>query len=288
MLLKSLHLQPAVDEPDTMAQDDMPATPPELPDTPFGTRGDDAVFTSVDLDVPIEAVGSAPTGTTTLETRLPYAALTVHPLEGDSRVVEMDQPRFILGRGSADLLLDDRFVSRWHAQIYIDERESVILEDMGSENGVFLRIADELALEDGDEIVVGDQHFVFRDDWEEAGAPDKASEAPKPPGEDPPAMGAPVAGSPVRLLRYFEGGVLADIHPIGDRLTIGSDGTDIECPEDFELSPSHAEILRDGERFFLRDLQSEFGTFIRIQDSVELVDGDCFVIGRTRIDVECP
>ena len=70
---------------------------------------------------------------------------------------------------------------------------------------------------------------------------------------------------------------------MGQRVTLGARSADLCFPEDSHLSSPHAVIRRDQDRFFLRDLESDYGTFIRIADAVELIDGDCFLVGRTRI-----
>jgi pSer/pThr/pTyr-binding forkhead associated (FHA) protein len=185
----------------------------------------------------------------------------------------IDAPRFLVGRENCDLELDDRFVARWHVQLF-ERNGGLILQDLNSRNGVYLRIADDLALEDGDQIVVGEQRFEFRTTWDSL---EKRRDG------DPDVLGASWAGSPTRLIRYIEGDQIGGIYPLGQRVTIGSRGTDICFDDDASLSPSHATIRRDNERFLLRDTDSESGTFIRIADAVELIEGDCFMVGRTRI-----
>ncbi|MFB6372655.1 MAG: FHA domain-containing protein [Bradymonadaceae bacterium] len=255
---------------------------------PFPTHRSDDVFASIDVDAPPERANpearrentpdSAPAGPRPSSGgREPIARMTVRAAERTSQTIPVHPPRFIIGRDNADLVLDDEFTSPWHAQLFVDDNV-LVLEDMSSYNGVFLRIADELVLEDRDELVMGQQRFVFRQDWEEPSHGDA-------PDLDVPRLGAPLAGSPVRLFQIMTGGRIRSIFNVGDGVTIGGEGCEVSCPEDFSLSSPHAEIVRDGETFILRDLDSEFGTFIRIHDTVEVVDGDCFVVGRTRLDL---
>lgn len=185
----------------------------------------------------------------------------------------VESPRFLIGRENCDLELADRFVARWHVQLF--QRDgALVLQDLDSRNGVYLRIADDLALEDGDQIVFGEQRFEFRTSWDE---PDKHRDS------DPDVLGASWAGAPVRLIRYIEGDQIGGVHPLSQRITVGARNTDLCFPDDSTLSSPHAVIMRDQDRFFIRDLDSESGTFIRIADAVELIDGDCFLVGRTRI-----
>lgn len=185
----------------------------------------------------------------------------------------VDSPRFLVGRDNCDLELEDRFVSRWHVQLFRRDG-TLVLQDLGSRNGVYLRIADDLALEDGDQICVGEQRFEFRTTWD--------SSPTRRPG-DPEVLGASWSGSPARLIRYVEGDQIGGVYPLGERTTIGSKNTELVFPEDAMLSSMHATIRRDQGRYILRDTDSGTGTFIRIANAVELIDGDCFLVGRTRL-----
>ena len=258
---------------------------------PFADADDASVFTSVNLEDPEQPAGAdqkqkpsstpapEPTGPASYADIPPVALVTVDRPAIEPTDYDVRPPRCVIGAGEADVILEDEFVSDWHAQLYLDGG-NLVLEDMTSYNGVFLRIANELTLEDRDELVMGQQRFVFRSAWEDpttADRPDRDRNVQR--------LGAPMAGSPVRLERILEGGRVSEIYPIGDRLTIGNDGCSVNCPEDLSLSSPHAEIVRDGETFYLSDLQSDYGTYIRIHNPVELVDGDSFVIGRTRLNL---
>lgn len=185
----------------------------------------------------------------------------------------VDAPRFLIGRDDCDLELDDRFVARWHAQLF-RRGAALVLQDLASRNGVYLRIADDLALEDGDRIALGEQRLEFRTTWDPV------------PGQRPGdavVAGATWAGSPARLIRYVEGDQVGGVYPLGAQLAIGASQADLCFNEDSQLSAAHALIYFDSDRYMLRDLDSDFGTFIRIADAVEVIDGDCFLVGRTRI-----
>jgi pSer/pThr/pTyr-binding forkhead associated (FHA) protein len=53
------------------------------------------------------------------------------------RIFPVEQPRVILGRGEADIVLDDSEVSRQHASIEV-HGPRVVLKDLGSTNGTFV------------------------------------------------------------------------------------------------------------------------------------------------------
>ena len=63
-----------------------------------------------------------------------------------------------IGREGNDVnFLDDPFISGRHAQIAISPEGQVTLIDLGSKNGTFVRINDEIALDHGDHVFVGQQ-----------------------------------------------------------------------------------------------------------------------------------
>jgi pSer/pThr/pTyr-binding forkhead associated (FHA) protein len=63
-----------------------------------------------------------------------------------------------IGREGNDVnFLDDPFISGRHAQIAMNAEGLVTLTDLGSKNGTFVRISDEVALEHGDHVFVGQQ-----------------------------------------------------------------------------------------------------------------------------------
>jgi pSer/pThr/pTyr-binding forkhead associated (FHA) protein len=63
-----------------------------------------------------------------------------------------------IGREGNDVnFLDDPFISGRHAQIAMNAEGQLILTDLGSKNGTFVRINDEMALDQGDHVFLGQQ-----------------------------------------------------------------------------------------------------------------------------------
>lgn len=63
-----------------------------------------------------------------------------------------------IGREGNDVnFLDDPFISGRHAQIAMSTEGQVTLTDLGSKNGTFVRISDEMPLDQGDHVFLGQQ-----------------------------------------------------------------------------------------------------------------------------------
>ena len=84
-------------------------------------------------------------------------------LEYQGRTFELRPGEVLIGRSSnCHLVLDDGLVSRRHAQLIVGE-DSLVVEDFGSANGVFVntkRVAGREPLKAGDQLQVGKQTFA--------------------------------------------------------------------------------------------------------------------------------
>lgn len=93
-----------------------------------------------------------------------------------------------------------------------------------------------------------------------------------------------------RLIRILQGGGEAEAYLLrGESNTIGRYEGSLLFPEDTLMSAAHAELSRresggeGGEvasRFFIRDVGSHNGVYIRIRDEWPLHEGDQFALGR--------
>lgn len=96
----------------------------------------------------------------------PYFIVLIGPHENQRLPINPNVGESVIGRGEiADIRLDDASVSRRHA-IIRNEWNEVIIEDLGSKNGVVLngtRIVVPTLLHDADEIQIGAVHLAFVD-----------------------------------------------------------------------------------------------------------------------------
>ena len=174
------------------------------------------------------------------------------------------------------VLADDPYLSPRHVRL-VPRAEGLLVRDLDSINGVYVRLREPVELNDGDMLLLGQQLMRF----------EVLPETELPLG---PAMhrGVLVFGTPevarlARLVQYTTEGVGRDVHYIyRDETVVGREQGDVVCTDDPFMSRRHAAIAldRSQRRFVLRDLGSSNGTAIRIRGERILKAGDQFRVGR--------
>jgi pSer/pThr/pTyr-binding forkhead associated (FHA) protein len=213
-----------------------------------------------------------------------------------------------IGRDEGSILIDDdRYLSPRHARVSF-RTGAYFLRDLGSTNGVFLRVPflrpfslgtrknaapgmtnAEQELEDQDLFLVGQQVLKFevvKDAEEGFGvASDNGTLL----------FGTPSSPRYARLCQRTVEGVTRDVfHVRRTETVIGREGSDIVFTDDPFLSRRHAVLRIHGggaegpRRFTLSDLGSSNGTFLQVHEEIELRQGDHFRIGQQlfRFDLE--
>lgn len=184
----------------------------------------------------------------------------VHPLvEGEN----------VIGRGLGSLFDADGYLSPRHAEIVLNAA-GVVVRDTGSLNGVYVKLTAPEELVDGDVFRIGQELLRF----DEIAPP-----VPLDDGTD--IMGSPNPGYWGRLALIVGRDQDGSAFPLfGDSVTLGRERGDILFPEDGYVSGQHARVsLRDG-RFFLEDLNSSNGTFVRIRGERAVGAGAAILMGQ--------
>jgi thioredoxin reductase/pSer/pThr/pTyr-binding forkhead associated (FHA) protein len=158
-----------------------------------------------------------------------------------------------LGRGGCDLSFpEDPLLGERHATITFDG-ESAVLQDGGSENGLFLYVPSrrKLELRPGDLLRAGRQFLLIDND-----------------------------DQGFVIIHYRADGSMAGRHRL-DRgtLVLGRRADVTLDPDDGALSRRHLALKVDGERLLVKDLLSANGTFLRIVGERRLKHGDRFLAG---------
>ncbi|MGB1700524.1 MAG: FHA domain-containing protein, partial [Nannocystaceae bacterium] len=89
----------------------------------------------------------------------------VGPQGVDSNVYDLREKSVLIGREDCHIAFSrDRFMSRRHAKIELRTSSGgigVFLQDLGSANGTYLRVRNQITLSDGDMLRLGDQLLRF-------------------------------------------------------------------------------------------------------------------------------
>lgn len=181
----------------------------------------------------------------------------------------------IVGRSHPDPLFSrDEFLSPQHANFHVTPGQ-IRLVDLRSENGLFRRIAEPTQLQHGDMLRIGQELLRF-----ELLA---HAERMLPPSADGTVVsGSPAAGAWGRLERVSAPGEASFVFVLrGTEQFIGRERGDILFRDDGYVSGRHARIFSDAEgRYFVEDLGSSNGTFIRIRGEVVVGSGTLILMGK--------
>jgi pSer/pThr/pTyr-binding forkhead associated (FHA) protein len=195
----------------------------------------------------------------------------------DGTVFPISSDRVDIGGREGDIVLrDDPYLSPRHARIERKNANFVLL-DLGSTNGIYVRLREPETLADGDMILIGQQVLRF----------EISSEAERQVG---PATqhGVMVFGTPDqprlgRLTQYTTEGLARDVYYLHRHETVlGREAADLTFSDDPFLSRRHAAVVLHpaDRRFVLRDLGSSNGTALRCRTERVLTAGDQFRLGR--------
>jgi pSer/pThr/pTyr-binding forkhead associated (FHA) protein len=208
----------------------------------------------------------------------PQAFVVVILRDGtDGGVYPIIQDRTDVGSREGDIVLkDDPYLSPRHARIE-RRNDSFVLLDLGSVNGIYLRLRDPANLVDGDMILIGQQVLRFE-------IPSEAERQVGPAAQH----GVMIFGTPeqprlARLIQYTTEGLWRDVYHLHRNETVfGREAADLTFSDDPFLSRRHAAIVvhPHERRFVLRDLGSSNGTALRCRSEHVLNHGDQFRLGR--------
>ena len=199
---------------------------------------------------------------------------------GDGATYHLRGTTTTIGRSAAEITFsEDPFLSPEHAK-FTSQNGRLFVQDVGSANGVFLRIKKPTPLDNGAHLLVGEQllrlaHRPFGD-----GSPN---------AEGTYFYGSPRPVGEFQVIQHLAGGgegrtVTAD----GSSLSLGREGNTMNFPDDRFISGHHARLdaSSDGDHVILTDTGSRNGTFIRLTGAQELFHGDYLFVGQQLLRVE--
>jgi pSer/pThr/pTyr-binding forkhead associated (FHA) protein len=215
---------------------------------------------------------------------IPKVEATVAELKQDGttgKILRLTKETLI-GQTNCDLSYPaDGLLSERHASIAI-RGDKIILKDLGSRNGTFIKQRQDMVLVPGDVFLTGRQLFRFATD----AAPDEAGdmEGTRILMGVPKLHAGPVAAKIERI--QLTGEVIETFKLEKPETTLGRTRGDLTFRTDPYMSGEHARIKAQAGGFVLQDLKSRNGVYRRIRNEVELSDRDEFFLGEQIFRVE--
>ncbi len=168
----------------------------------------------------------------------------------------------------------DATVSPSHAR-FTPEEDGLLVEDLGSANGTFLRLRRSTTVGLGDEIRVGRQRLRL-----------DPLPVPSEPGPVRP-WGTPASDQLACLAQLLDGGGTGEVFPVKlGANAIGREVGEIRFSSDRYVSARHARLDASAEEMVLTDLGSSNGTFVRLAGPARLGAGDQLLIGMQLVRIE--
>jgi pSer/pThr/pTyr-binding forkhead associated (FHA) protein len=184
----------------------------------------------------------------------------VHPLH---------EAENLIGRGQGALFDADPYLSPRHAEFSFTP-EGLMVRDLRSLNGVFIKIMQEEKLESGDVLRIGQELLRF-----------DAISPPVPLEDGTEIIGTPNPGFWGRVSVIVGRDVDGPAFPLFDEtVVLGRERGDILFPEDGYVSGTHAQLTLRNGHVYLSDLGSSNGTFFRIRGSRVIPSGSLLLMGQ--------
>ncbi|MCX7944903.1 MAG: FHA domain-containing protein [Deltaproteobacteria bacterium] len=179
------------------------------------------------------------------------------------------------------LLADDKYVSPLHGRFKLENDELYVVDE-NSLNGIYKKVNGEVEIHSQDYFRVGKQLLRF-DTVREI----EEINFQKMDGDDSLQIGSTVLNIWGRIVQILEGARVGETRLlVNNPVVFGREVGEILYPYDGFMSSKHAQIEMRESRFFLKDLGSSNGTFIRIKGTEKLNNGDILLIGLSLIRIE--
>lgn len=186
----------------------------------------------------------------------------------------MKEGRLSLGRSQGDLqYATDATLAALHARFYI-ENGQLLVEDLSDGKGVFVRLIATYTLQDGDAVLMGKQLLLFREKSEAVAAAAAT-------GTSVMDISTMIQEPVAEFVRLTVQGAdnSARFPLLEEEITWGRNKGTYIFPEDGFMSRAHAKVYQRGENYFLEDLGSRNGTFIKVRGKTPVPVGAMVLAG---------
>ena len=205
----------------------------------------------------------------------------IHPNGEDGDRLPLEGEECVLGRDStSELLKNDPHLSPKHVRIR-REGERLVVSDLDSFNGVYMRLKKRVQLEHRTMFRIGQQLFLF--EAQDQRQPDRPQT-----GEGVMVFGSSSEGSWGRLSSVCAPDVFSDQWMLSTpEIYLGREKGTIIFPEDVFISGTHCKVTKSSHGYFLEDLGSTNGTYVRSEGDFSVGHGDFLLLGQQLFRLEC-
>ncbi len=178
----------------------------------------------------------------------------------------------VVGRGTVDISLpNDLHLSSRHAS-FKKNAQNLILEDLKSLNGTWLRLRSSKIMSVGEEFMIGQQMFKIQLSSSAVTDLNKAPNA--------------IKFSKYTLSHIRSDGAQLGLYPLIEGISkIGRYLSDVTFSYDAYMSPAHIAISVKNDMLEVKDLGSQNGTWLRVVQKIELQKNDIIRLGQSLICV---
>jgi class 3 adenylate cyclase/pSer/pThr/pTyr-binding forkhead associated (FHA) protein len=179
-----------------------------------------------------------------------------------------------IGRIEGDLQFpNDSSMSSPHARVHVHAGHAMV-EDLGSQLGVFVRLKGVFTLENRDIIIIGGQLFRFESKPEIIAAAAAMAVT-------LPYVTLTLREDAARFVRLNGDGDEQEIFPMNaEEVRFGRTVGDYTFPGDRFMSRTHARVYVRGENYFVEDLSSLNGTFAKVHGKSPIPVGTSVRVGK--------
>ncbi len=195
--------------------------------------------------------------------------VVIRPDGSEGEEIPLQLGSNLIGREVGAPFSADPYLSPHHAELDLSPGH-LLVRDCESLNGVFYRIAGETEIFDGDTFRIGQELLRFT-----------VLPSPEPLVDGTEVMGSPNPGYWGRLAQIVGIGLEGAAYPLsGVEVTLGRERGEIVFSEDGYVSGSHARVTCSEGRFFLSDLNSSNGSYLRIRGELVVSSGTLLLMGQ--------
>lgn len=188
--------------------------------------------------------------------------------------------RTTVGRSGTDMAFkQDRYLSPTHCEIQGTDA-GVMIRDLGSVNGTFLRLKQPASVGEGGCVILGHQVLRVRS---------VRPAAPQVGGDGTVLRGSAARATGWALEQLDASGAVRDVfHLPPTGCSIGRQVGDLRFPMDTFVSTEHVKLTPEADRLTVTDLNSSNGTWLRLGSPYLLRDGDQVLAGFTILHFHLP